>query len=80
MSDIKMSTFKHFEDKYPNLCRFVEELGWIEIGENEMISAFVRAYDEGGTVYEGKDSYPSFEAALQDLDTGIKKCMEDRGI
>ena len=41
-----------------------------------MISSFVRAYDLGGTVYEGEDSYPSLEAALQDLETGIKAYLD----
>jgi hypothetical protein len=45
-----------------------------------MISAFVRAYDLGGTVYEGEDSYPSMEAALQDLETGIKTYLDENGI
>jgi hypothetical protein len=71
---------KNFEEKYPNLSRFVEERGWIEIGESEYIDSFVRAYDLGGTVYEGKASYPSMEAALQDLDAGIKAYMEENGI
>lgn len=52
-------------------------MGWIEIGQNEMISAFVRAYGLGGTVYEGEDSYPSMEAALQDLEAGIKAYLDD---
>ena len=41
-------------------------LGWIEVGESDMISAFVRAYSEGGTIYEGKDSYPSMAEAFKD--------------
>lgn len=45
-----------------------------------MISTFVRAYDLGGTVYEGKDSYPSMEAALQDLEAGIKEYLDEHGI
>jgi hypothetical protein len=52
----------------------------IEIGQHEMISAFVRAYDLGGTVYEGEDSYPSLEAALQDLEVGIKAYLDEHGI
>ncbi|MBR8838608.1 MAG: hypothetical protein DSM106950_32565 [Stigonema ocellatum SAG 48.90 = DSM 106950] len=60
-----------FSEKYPYLSRFVEEQGWIEIGESEYINSFVRAYDLGGTVYQGKASYPSMEAALKDLDLGI---------
>jgi len=35
---------------------------------------------EGGTVYQGKGSYPSMEAALQDLDAGIKAYMEENRI
>jgi len=75
-----MPKSKNFEEKYPNLCRFVEEQGWIEIGESRYINSFVRAYDLGGTVYQGKGSYPSMEAALQDLDVGIKAYMEENRI
>jgi len=39
-----MPKSKNFEEKYPNLCRFVEEIGWIEIGESQYINSFVRAY------------------------------------
>jgi hypothetical protein len=69
-----------FEQQYPNIDRFTREIGWVEIGEHEMISAFVRAFDLGGTVYEGKDSYPTMQAALQDLDQGIKAYLEEQGI
>jgi hypothetical protein len=76
-----MTTSKYLESKYPTLTRFVNEIGRVEIGlGNYMISAFVIAYDEGGTIYEGKDSYPSLDAALQDLDAGIKKHLDELGI
>jgi hypothetical protein len=75
-----MPQSKAFETQYPTIHRFVEEIGWIEIGLHDVISAFVRAYDEGGTVYEGKDSYPSMEAALQDLEAGIKTYLDENGI
>ncbi|MBD2180363.1 hypothetical protein H6S82_01305 [Planktothrix sp. FACHB-1355] len=75
-----MPRAKAFEEEYPIIHRFVEEIGWIEIGQHEMISAFVRVYDLGGTVYEGKDSYPNLEAALQDLEAGIKAYLDEHGI
>jgi hypothetical protein len=75
-----MPESKIFEEQYPTIDRFVEEIGWIEIGQNDMISAFVRAYDLGGTVYEGEDSYPSMEAALRDLEAGIKAYLDENGI
>ena len=67
-----MPKSKIFEDQYPTIARFIAALGWIEIGEDDIISAFVRAYDTGGTIYEGQLSYPSLEAAFQDLEAGIK--------
>lgn len=72
-----MSKSNSFEQQYPNIQRFVNEIGWIEIGENDMTSAFVRAYDQGGTVYEGKESYPTIEAALQDLEAEIKAYLHE---
>jgi hypothetical protein len=76
-----MTTSKYLESKYPTLTRFVNEIGRVEIGQgNYMISAFVVAYDEGGTIYEGQDSYPSLDAALQDLDAGIKEHLDEFGI
>jgi hypothetical protein len=76
-----MTTSKYLEAKYPTLTRFVNEIGRVEIGQgNYMVSAFVVAYDEGGTVYEGQDTYPSLDEALQDLDTGIKEHLERWGI
>jgi hypothetical protein len=76
-----MATSKYLEDRYPTLTRFINEIGRVEIGiGNYMVSAFVVAYDEGGTVYEGQDNYPSLDAALQDLDAGIKENLDKWGI
>lgn len=75
-----MPKFKTFDQKYPYLCHFVEEQGWIEIGQSEYIDSFVRAYDFGGTVDEGKASYSNMEVALQDLEAGIRAYVEKWGI
>jgi hypothetical protein len=45
-----------------------------------VITSFVRAYDEGGTVYEGKSSYPSMDKALADLEAGIQAYLDENGI
>jgi hypothetical protein len=68
-----------FKQQYPNIDRFTNEFGWIEIGQDEGLSGFVRAIDLSGLVYEGQDSYPTMEAALQDLDQGIKAYFEEQG-
>jgi hypothetical protein len=66
-----------FAEKYPSIDYFVEEIGCIEIGDHEMIPSFVRAYNQGDTVYEGKSSYPNLDEALQDLEQGIKAYLEE---
>jgi len=38
------------------------------------------APDLGSTVYEGEDSYPSLESALQDLEVGIKAYLDENGL
>jgi len=65
-----------FESAYPNIARWVLD-GWIEIGNESYSDSFVRAFDEGGTVWEGKRKYPTLEDALQDLDRGIGKWFEE---
>ncbi|RUS93946.1 hypothetical protein DSM106972_094830 [Dulcicalothrix desertica PCC 7102] len=68
-----------FENKYPNITRWVDEhTGWIEIGYNvdSPLTSFIRALDCGGMLWEGKDSYESIDEALQDLNTGLKDVLE----
>jgi len=38
---LTMPKSKIFEDQYPTIARFIAALGWIEIGEDDIISAFV---------------------------------------
>lgn len=69
-----------FAHQYPNIAKFLAADGEIRVGYMEMVEAFVAAYDEGGTVYEGKSSYPSLDMALEDLDRGIKAYNDQWGI
>jgi len=75
-----MLNSKSFEEQYPTINRFVQEIGWIEIGDDLMIDSFVRAYEEGGTVYEGKSSYPSMDEAFADLEMGIQAYLKEMGL
>lgn len=55
-----------------------EHEGWIEIGYNvdSPLNSFIRALDCGGMLWEGKDSYETIDAALQDLNAGLKDVFE----
>jgi hypothetical protein len=65
-----------FDEKYPNITAFVQD-GWIEIGRDEYSPSFIRAIDLGGMVWEGATKYPSLDAALDDLETGLAAWFRD---
>ena len=71
---------KSFEDKYPNVARWVyEHQGIIEIGNDPdgPLTSFVRAIDMGGMPWEGEDEYKSLDDAFLDLEAGVKECLQE---
>lgn len=64
------------EEAYPNITRWVEAYGWVEIGQDEYSTSFVRALDEGGMVWEGSDDCETLDAAMQALEAGLAEWMK----
>ena len=71
---------QHLDATYPTIARWVQEYGWIEIGQDDMSRSFIRALDDGGMVWEGRRSYPTLDAALQDLEVGLIAWMQEQGL
>ena len=71
---------QNLETIYPTIARWVQEYGWIEIGQDDMSQSFVRALDEGGMVWEGQEDYATLDAALQDLEAGLATWMREQGL
>lgn len=69
-----MTSKTNFESLYSNINRFTDEYGWIEIGVSDSYNdnSFIKAFDEGGTVWIGEENYPSMEKALQDLEQALE--------
>jgi hypothetical protein len=65
------------EELYPNIARWVNDYGWVEVGQDGQSNSFVRALDEGGLIWEGKDDYQTLDDALRALDAGISKWMRE---
>jgi hypothetical protein len=65
-----------FEEIYPNIARWVTTYGWIEIGQDDYNSSFVRVLDEGGMVWEGSDDYETLDEAMQALEAGLAEWMK----
>ena len=57
-------------EQFPNVTAWIES-GWIEIGPTDWSRSFIRVMDEGGTVWEGRESYESLEAAFTEADSVI---------
>jgi hypothetical protein len=76
-SPMALPTALSFEMSYPNITAWVSNGGWIEIGYEIYTGSFVRALDEGGMIWEGAKKYKSVEEALQALERGIGKWMEE---
>jgi hypothetical protein len=79
VEDMVAQVISNFDRVYPHISAFVQSYGWIEIGEHEMIPAFVRAYDPGGTIWEGAAEYVSLDAALSALDQALAEWMAENG-
>ena len=60
-----------FEEIFPNLARWVTEVGTVEIGYDSNTESFIRALDEGGMVWSGKRHYENLDDAFRDLEKGI---------
>jgi hypothetical protein len=66
------------EGAYPHLAEWVKLHGWIEIGHDDHSRSFIRALDIGGMVWEGKETYTSLDAALQDVEEGLGAWMSEQ--
>jgi hypothetical protein len=75
-----MAMAQELDATYPTVARWVMERGWIEIGQDDMSRSFIRALDDGGLVWEGRAHYPTLDAALQDLETGLAAWMHEQGL
>lgn len=67
-----------FEEKYPNIANWVAD-GSIEIGYESATKSFIRAYDEGGMIFSGKQSYKNLDEALDALEEGIAEWFDENG-
>ena len=75
LTEIIMPTL---EKHYPRLAAWVLD-GWLEVGYSDGTDSFIRLLDEGGTVWEGKNSYPTLDAALEDAEEAARKWSGDNG-
>lgn len=60
-------------NKYPYLTDLINNGGGLNIEYTYQLEVVAFAFDEGGTVWEGKREYDSIEALLDDAEAGVKE-------
>jgi len=44
------------DQRYPQLTGWIRHQGWVEVGQDDFSSSFIRVLDPGGMVWEGEAS------------------------
>ncbi len=70
-----------FATTYPTIAHFLQTTGMLAIGHhhNFPVTSFIRALVEDGLVWESADDYPTFDAALADLEGGLGEWLREMG-
>ncbi len=58
-------------EQFPILTAWIEA-GWVELGPTDWTRSFIRVLNEGGTVWEGAETYETLEAAFAAAETAIE--------
>ena len=73
---IKQIVGSSFDKAYPNTTRWVNDYGWIEIGQTEYSSSLIRVLDEGGMIWESSQDYETMDKAMKALETALADWMK----
>jgi hypothetical protein len=69
-----------FAALYPTLASLIDDDRiWIEVGDTEMTSSFIRVLDIGGMIWEGEHRYKSIDDALQAAEEAVLAWHEENG-
>ncbi|MEZ0484567.1 hypothetical protein [Fibrella aquatica] len=70
-----------FADLFPNLHRWVELGGRVEIGYDVMgySASLVMCHDEGGTIYMSPPDIRDVQKALELAEAAIGECLKENG-
>ncbi len=66
-----------FEHMYPNIARWVQSYGWMEMGADHYSRSLVRALDEGGMVWESTEDDATLDATLDALESFLAHRMKE---
>ncbi len=68
-----------FDSLYPNIAWWAEEIGWIELGQDDYSSSLIRVLDMGGMLWEAEGNYDTVAEAMDEAEIFIAKWKEENG-
>jgi hypothetical protein len=75
---VRASKVGPFAESYPNIAKWAEGDGWIEIGHDDCQPSFIRVLDIGGMIWDsGRKGYKTVDQALADAEAAITKWREE---
>lgn len=75
----KQNPLQPFLAAYPNLAEWINDVGWIEIGNDGFSRSMLRVLDEGGIIWESADDAASIDETLQAADIAIDTWLNKNG-
>jgi hypothetical protein len=66
-------------EKFPAIAKWVQDYGWIEIGQQELFGFVARALHEGGTQVEINE-FMNLAEAMAELEEGLVQWFKDEGV
>ena len=69
-----------FDELYPNLAFWIEDFGWIAMGQDDYSASLIRVLDVGGMIWESEEDYDSVDAALQAAEAVVAAWFKEQGI
>ena len=73
-----MNDHSTFEQAYPTLSRWVQHHGWLEVDRTDWSRSLIRAFDDGGLVWEGAATAPAISAALAEAETALAAWLREQ--
>jgi hypothetical protein len=68
------------QNKYPNIADWIENQGWIELGQTDYSRSMIRVLDIGGLIWESERDYQTLDDLLDDLEMQIIQKKKELGL
>lgn len=68
-----------FDELYPNIARWAQGGGWIELGRDDCRRSIIRVLDIGGMLWEGREQCDTVGAAMNEAEAFMAQWRKDNG-